>query len=172
MKCLSCARGFLNECRGGDCETLTGNAIPSPVEGDDNHTQDRDSSNEQDTTEDVSDRDGSFLGRNVGKAQRYRRTKPDAALKDQQSTGRKRAARLYPLDRNAPCEWRGKKNQGGGDNPIQGCTDGMQLNRHHGPDKNTLNNEPGNVHRICTHCHNRWHAKNDPDYDPNKPLKD
>lgn len=61
---------------------------------------------------------------------------------------------------------------GGGEFPIQGCSDGVQLNRHHGPDKNTLNNEPGNVHRICAHCHNRWHAKNDPDYDPNKPLKD
>jgi hypothetical protein len=103
---------------------------------------------------------------------RFRRTKPDAALKDQQSTGRKRAAGLYPLNRDADCEWRFGLSCGGGESPIQGCIDGKQLARHHGPEKNTLNNDPGNVHRICHHCHNRWHAANDKDYDPNKPLKD
>ena len=36
---------------------------------------------------------------------KIRRNKPDSALKDQQSTGRKRAAKLYPLDRLAKCEW-------------------------------------------------------------------
>ena len=107
---------------------------------------------------------------NVGRAPRS--LKRDAALKDQQSTGRKRAARLYPLDRSAACEWRDKVNCGGGSNPIKGCDDGVQLNRHHGPDKNTLNNDEGNVHRICAHCHNRWHAANDPDYIPGKPLRD
>lgn len=101
-----------------------------------------------------------------------RRTKRDASLKDQQSTGRKRAARLYPLNREQPCEWRGKVRMGGGDRPILGCLNGYQQARHHGPDKNTLNNEAGNVHRICHECHNRWHAANDPDYDPNKRLKD
>jgi len=40
----------------------------------------------------------------------------------------------------------------------------MQEARHHGPDKNTLNNEKGNVHRICHSCHNRWHTLNDEDY--------
>jgi len=106
------------------------------------------------------------------RAKRTRRTKPDAALTDQQSTGRKRAARIYPLDRKQPCEWRGQPRKGGGLVPIQGCDDGLQLARHHGPDKNTLNNDEGNVHRICNHCHNRWHSKNDKNYDPNKPLKD
>lgn len=57
-----------------------------------------------------------------------------------------------------------KKNAGGGKIPIVGCLDGMQQARHHGPDKNTLNNERGNVHRICHTCHNRWHTLNDPDY--------
>lgn len=108
---------------------------------------------------------------------RVRRTKRDDALKDQQSTGRKRAARLYPLHAESDCEWSGRSDCGGGTNPIIGCGGisgipaGKQQARHHGPDKNTLNNEPGNVHRICHSCHNRWHAANDPDYDPNKPLK-
>ena len=156
MKCLSCARGFTSECRGGGCDTQNPNPEPEP-------------------TVTVPDDDEQELAEDRPK-RRVRRTKPDAALKDQQSTGRKRAARLYPLPKPGedpkPCEWRGKKNQGGGDNPVDGCVDGVQLARHHGPDKNTLNNDPGNVHRICHHCHNRWHAKNDPNYDPNRPLKD
>lgn len=32
-----------------------------------------------------------------------------------------------------------------------------------------MDNEHGNVHRICNACHNRWHAKNDPSYDFNNP---
>ncbi len=90
--------------------------------------------------------------------------KNDATLRDQQSTGRKRAAVMYPLDSDADCEWQRKKNCGGGKHPIVGCVDGKQEARHHGPDKNTLNNDSGNVHRICHKCHNRWHAKNDSDY--------
>lgn len=90
--------------------------------------------------------------------------KLDSELKDQQSTGRKRAAKLYPLDTDAPCEWQRQKNCGGGNNPITGCANGTQKARHHGPDKNTLNNERGNVHRICPTCHNRWHAANDSGY--------
>lgn len=101
---------------------------------------------------------------------RKRRNKRDAALRDQQSTGRKRAYRQYPLDRNADCEWAGSERAGGGQHPIPGCgirgntVVGKQQARHHGPDKNTLNNEEGNVHRICHSCHNAWHAVNDPDY--------
>jgi len=104
-----------------------------------------------------------------------RRQKPDGALKDQQSTGRKRAAKLYPLDREATCEWANKTECGGG-NTISGCgirmlpsgllsPVGKQQSRHHGPDYNTLNNDPGNVHRICHSCHNAWHAVNDSDKD-------
>lgn len=84
-----------------------------------------------------------------------------------QSAGRKVAAKQYPLDENADCEWRGKANCGGGDWPILGCLDGKQQARHHGPEKNVQNNEQGNVHRICHYCHYRWHAKNDPTYDWN-----
>jgi len=71
---------------------------------------------------------------------------------------------MYPLDKEADCEWRYKKNCGGGNSPIVGCLEGKQQARHHGPDKNTLNNDSGNVHRICHRCHNRWHARNDEGY--------
>ncbi|MGS2592214.1 hypothetical protein [Streptomyces hebeiensis] len=71
---------------------------------------------------------------------------------------------MYPLDRDADCEWKLQKNCGGGNSPIVGCVKGKQEARHHGPDKNTLNNDHGNVHRICHTCHNRWHARNDEDY--------
>jgi len=85
-------------------------------------------------------------------------------VRDRHSTGRKRAGHLYPIFRDKPCEWRGKKNVGGG-HPIIGCINGFQRHRHHGPVKDTLRNEPTNVHRICTNCHARWHAVNDPLYD-------
>lgn len=94
-----------------------------------------------------------------------RRLKRDATLKDQQSTGRKRAARLYPLDPDADCEWKGLSECGGGTRPIIGCVSGKQQARHHGPDKSTSNNDEGNVHRICHRCHNRWHAANNKEYD-------
>lgn len=105
---------------------------------------------------------------------RKRKYKRAAIVRDPESTGRKRAATLYPLDRSAPCEWLGKTAMGGGDFPIDGCPLGSnckQQARHHGPDKNTMNNEPGNVHCIGHLCHNRWHVKNDPDYDWSSPLK-
>lgn len=90
--------------------------------------------------------------------------KSDASLRDQQSTGRKRAAVMYPLYPDDDCEWKLRKNNGGGNSPIVGCLNGKQQARHHGPDKNTLNNDAGNVHRICHQCHNRWHARNDDGY--------
>ncbi len=86
-------------------------------------------------------------------------------IKDPYSTGRKRAAIQYPIFKTNPCEWRGKKNCGGGLQPIIGCISGLQRDAHHGPIKNPLRNEPGNVHRICKHCHNRWHTVNDSIYD-------
>lgn len=99
-------------------------------------------------------------------------------MKDPKSTGRKRAAMLYPLYRDKPCEWRGLKNCGGGVHPITGCMDGLQQARHHGPVKDTTTNDSGNIHRICHQCHNRWHTLNNPDYNeeqnrhlPHKPEK-
>jgi len=83
------------------------------------------------------------------------------------SAGRKRAATLYPLNLEAPCEWRMLSNCGGGLYPIVGCVDGFQQTRHHGPVKNTEYNNRSNIHLICHNCHNRWHTANDPHYDRN-----
>lgn len=97
-----------------------------------------------------------------GKTEDYvKRGKTAKDLKDPHSTGRKRAAQLYPLDTTSPCEWQRKKNCGGGKHPIVGCLDGKQVARHHGPVKDTTRNQAGNVHRICTRCHNHWHELND-----------
>lgn len=96
-------------------------------------------------------------------------------VKDLQSTGRKRAAKLYAIPKEGEpgyplaCEWQGLKAAGGGVEPIVGCFDGLATNIHHGPDKNTLSNFVGNVHRICATCHNRWHAANDQYYEGIRP---
>lgn len=82
------------------------------------------------------------------------------------SGGRKRAAELYPLDKSLDCEWRMLADCGGGKVPIVGCLTGKQVNRHHGPVKDTIRNERTNIHLICSPCHNLWHAKNDVLYDP------
>lgn len=99
-----------------------------------------------------------------------------ADITDVLSAGRKRAAMLYPIFDGMTCEWAGLKYAGGGVEPIIGCNgnklssqkggDGelIQGDVHHGPDKNTLANEPGNAHRICAFCHHRWHAANDKFY--------
>jgi hypothetical protein len=85
-------------------------------------------------------------------------------ITDVQSTGRKRAAVMYPIEEGMICEWAYLKYAGGGVVPIVGCLNNPATDRHHGPDKNTLNNSPSNVHRICAYCHNYWHAKNDEFY--------
>lgn len=85
-------------------------------------------------------------------------------ITDVQSTGRKRAAVLYPIAEGMVCEWSMLSRAGGGVVPIVGCLGNPATDRHHGPDKNTLNNTDGNVHRICSFCHNWWHAKNDEFY--------
>lgn len=143
-KCLACVRGFVEECERGGC--------PDEQE---TVTEQEEREDDEVSNDGYGDSDSSY------KPRKARRNKPDAALIDQQSTGRKRAAKLYPLDREAPCEWRGKERCGGGEYPIRGCSDGLQQARHHGPDYNTLNNDPSNVSRICNSCHNRWHAIND-----------
>lgn len=101
--------------------------------------------------------------------------KSNDQIRDQTSTGRKRAAALYPITDGMVCEWSRLKFAGGGARPIIGCNGTVIYARkgkgalHHGPDKSTLNNEPGNVHRICTSCHNRWHTLNNPLYAPKRP---
>jgi hypothetical protein len=84
--------------------------------------------------------------------------------KDPVSTGRKRAAEMYPISAGMACEWTHLKTAGGGVAPIVGCIGRAATDRHHGPDKNTMNNAPGNVHRICAYCHNAWHGANDKFY--------
>jgi len=147
--CFPCIRGLHGACKVTDCDCSHNEAaeptVISSEPEDEEHTE------------------------TVG---RTRRNKPDSAVTDQQSTGRKRAAKLYPLDHEARCEWADASPtnpKGGGTKPITvGCSDSnaTQQARHHGPDKNTLNNEPGNVHRICHWHHNNWHAANDPSYQP------
>lgn len=90
--------------------------------------------------------------------------KANDEVTDVLSTGRKRAAKDFPMVPNAPCEWQRLKFAGGGVEPIIGCLNGKQQARHHGPDKSVLNNTTTNVHRICHGCHNRWHTKNDAHY--------
>lgn len=138
MGCPSCGRGFHSECETG-CDTCHPNIerLVIPYRGD------------------------SKGELSIGKGAP---TKDPENVKDPFSTGRKRAAKMYPIFKAQPCEWRGKKDCGGGVNPIVGCLNGFQRDRHHGPVKSPLRNEPGNVHRICKDCHNRWHAKNDPEY--------
>lgn len=138
MACLSCGRGFHSECEDGCFKCHPENEAEESLARTIRHA-------------------------GVGKGAPI---KDPEDVKDPLSTGRKRAAQLYPIFPDQPCEWRGKKNCGGGQ-PIVGCIDGFQRHCHHGPVKNTLRNEPGNVHRICHKCHNRWHAVNNPIYDEN-----
>lgn len=94
-------------------------------------------------------------------------------MTDPESAGRKRAAALLPKDEllNMICEWSMLKEAGGGVFPIKGCHNNKATDRHHGPNKNTLDNERGiNLHAICAFCHNRWHAANDDSYEGKRPL--
>lgn len=159
MTCTVCRLGRIWECEShGDCNS-SGNYPGNIASGNPSNSESIAPDPEQD-----------------GPVREINTYKSDHVLRDQQSTGRKRAAEMYPLDRDAPCEWQNHKNNGGGKHPIVGCINGKQQARHHGPDKNTLNNDAGNVHRICHQCHNRWHARNDEGYvwgavyDPHSPI--
>lgn len=98
-----------------------------------------------------------------------RPAKPDDEIG--KSAGRKRAGHAIEekLRNRNLCEWAGKANAGGGKHPIVGCINNKATHVHHGPDKDTSNNNPGNIHNICTTDHNRWHSANDSDYDGNIP---
>ena len=92
---------------------------------------------------------------------------------DPLSSGRKMAAKVAPIIPGLVCEWAWLANAGGGVVPIMGCPGRPASDRHHGPDKNTLNNNVGtNLHRICDWCHNQWHGKNDPHYGPRPTNED
>lgn len=156
MSCVACRQGFPWEClQNGKCADGNNNGsanVDSPVDA--SNPSDTSDPNALDLLADETEESDDYVVRG----------QDDSKLKDQQSTGRKRAAKMYPIADGAPCEWKNKKNCGGGKHPIVGCATGTQQARHHGPDKNTLNNEKGNVHRICHTCHNRWHTENDEGY--------
>jgi len=88
----------------------------------------------------------------------------EKVMKDPVSTGRKRAAKMYPIEGGKVCDWAWRKNCGGGIEPIIGCTGRPASHIHHGPDKSTLNNEQSNISLVCEFCHNRWHVANDKYY--------
>ena len=112
-----------------------------------------------DMVEELGDTDTGYI------ADGYEAQKDISEYKDPVSTGRKRAAQIAPISAGLVCEWAGLKYAGGGVKPIVGCIGRPASDRHHGPDKNTMNNLLGvNLHRICDHCHNTWHAINDPYY--------
>lgn len=139
--CLSCGRGFHAECH-EDIDTCC--LADLPVEG----------------KKPVGSRSGP--------------TKLDADVKDPRSTMRKRAQAILRdegISIGSPCEWQGLTHAGGGNHPIVGCIDGIVRHIHHGPDKNWYHNTRDNLHGICNGCHNRWHARNDKCYNPDKPHK-
>lgn len=117
-----------------------------------------------------------------------REPKDASEVRDQTSTGRKRAVvAISEWGRGKDgtlCEWAYLRSAGGGAIPIVGCngtiirevkqTEEVGENEsprhiHHGPDKSTLNNSPENLHAICASCHTRWHALNDPAYAKDRP---
>lgn len=154
--CNPCLLGFHAECVSPDTECCCGGAdyLDSPEVGT------------------ASSRTGGGVGPRV--------LNP-SEITDATSTGRKRAAQLYPIFKDMLCEWAYLKFAGGGVVPIIGCDGNLiQPNSkagdggdvHHGPDKNTINNSPGNVHRICKSCHHAWHAANDVYYGKKRPPAD
>jgi hypothetical protein len=98
--------------------------------------------------------------------------KDENDMTDPESAGRKRAAALLPKDEliNMICEWSMLKEAGGGVFPIKGCQNNKATDRHHGPNKNTLDNERGtNIPAICALCHNSCHAAKDATYVGERP---
>lgn len=81
-------------------------------------------------------------------------------IMDPRATGSKRAATMYPLHFDEDCEWTGLLYAGGGYVTVVGCRGNLQEIRHHGPVVDMLENGPGNVHRICNQCDQRWHTLN------------
>ncbi len=82
MSCIACSRGFHNECLRG-CKKCHGKKKQDPV--------------------------AKAPQAPLNLVEEYKkRGKTAKDLKDAASTGRKRAADLYPIDASAPCEWQRK----------------------------------------------------------------
>lgn len=154
--CPACRAGFENECHYAweDPEWVSCGEIKFTVTGEVKHE------GVSEASEDGKEADTGYI------ADGYEAAKDISEYKDPISTGRKRAAQMYPITPGMVCEWAGLKRAGGGVQPIVGCVGRPASDRHHGPDKNTMNNAPGNLHRICDFCHNTWHGANDPAYGP------
>lgn len=102
-----------------------------------------------------------------------RKLKNNDAVTDQLSTGRKRAALLFPLKNEdgspKPCEFARRysvlpvytEQNMDGCGIRQGTATGIAQARHH-LNYDTLDNSEENVVRICHSCHNKLHALNDP----------
>lgn len=155
--CFACRSSFHNECESlwldheeGDC--CCGGEVKFNMAG--NVVLDED----EDTGFSTKQIDNGYITAEQGF------TKNLADYTDPISTGRKKAAQMYPINAGMVCEWAGLAKAGGGVAPIIGCIGRAASDRHHGPDKNTMNNAPANLHRVCDHCHNTWHAHNDPAY--------
>lgn len=122
--CYECVRGFCGSCLRGNC--LCSHVI----------------SEMQDFTPTIIgvEETQPAIGSNAeARAKsRVRSQKPNEHVEDPESTGRKRDARLFPLNPDKPCEW---------------CKSNSQQKHLHFPDTDPLNNEPQNVHRVCTTCY-------------------
>jgi hypothetical protein len=151
--CPACRAGFENECWfAWDTETVSCGEVKFDAAGNVVLKEDF-------IDEESGEVDGGYLG------DTHTGSKSLSSYADPISTGRKMAAQAAPISAGLVCEWAGLANAGGGVVPIVGCIGRPASDRHHGPDKNTMNNAVGtNLHRICDHCHNTWHALNDPHY--------
>lgn len=171
--CPMCSAELPSSCLTGLCDSKTteDKETPSLTQPESETTSILDAPDPASFTDWLDNEDQDLPDEGRGSARTSRgRPKSRRHGSDSQSSGRKEAAKLYPLNEDAPCEWQGLANCGGGDFPIIGCPSevkSIQQARHHGPEKNVQNNEVGNVHRICHYCHYRWHAKNDKTYDWN-----
>lgn len=160
--CMFCAAGLYEEC-----------VNPQPVEGEPGWVTPCGFVNEMPTA-DAEDVERNPVGRPM---------KRPSEVTDPLSTGRKQAQRAAPIFDFMVCSWAGLRHAGGGSRPIVGCRGNIIADvkrnsdlpegtdargeRHHGPDKNVLNNSVGhNLHVICARCHKRWHALNDRSYGP------
>jgi hypothetical protein len=156
--CLQCRLGFHDDCEiiwwsvGSIDDCVCGGEVKFDANGNVK------SSGNDETTVQEKEIDNGYIDDG------YESSKSLADYKDPVSTGRKRAAEMYPIQPGMVCEWAGLARAGGGVVPIVGCVGRPASDRHHGPDKNTMNNAKGNLHRICDFCHNTWHAVNDPHY--------
>jgi hypothetical protein len=115
-------------------------------------------------------RNGKKINRGRNNGRMGRPEKEIGEFDDILSSGRKRAAKLYRIEQGQICEWAWREYNGGGVEPVTGCSGRAARHIHHGPDKSTFNNDrDSNISIICTFCHQLWHARNDKYYEGERP---